>query len=383
MKLKRLVAYCSTLLLSMTSLLAFAQVAHAATVTWTGGGADGNWSTPGNWSGSTVPANGDDVVIDNAANFANGSTNNIPSLSLASLTFTNNVSGGGGVSIDVDDLTITGPISQSISVTNTSNDIDGSLTLGGDVTVTSRTGIDIGISGDTITLGGHTLLFTDSGGTTAHNVSIRSVITGSGTVTFNGTASFYILSGNNTYSGTTNLTNCNLMIGGDIDENAFGTSTINIGTGCGAEFNYSANTTISNPIVISGTTGGSPVVSLRFLTTGSGITFTVPNITLNGDTRFSNLDDQLTINLAGITANGHCVQYLGNGTTNDGFTNGPAACLVDGDTDPDASAPGTPDTGSTLSKSNPMIVLFGAIGITTGLILLSRQMKKSSLSNRK
>jgi hypothetical protein len=38
--------------------------AFGASVTWDGGGADENWSTPGNWSGDTVPGTGDSVVVD-------------------------------------------------------------------------------------------------------------------------------------------------------------------------------------------------------------------------------------------------------------------------------------------------------------------------------
>ena len=46
-------------------ILACVVGAHAETKTWVGG--DGDYSIPANWSGSSVPAAGDDVVIADAA----------------------------------------------------------------------------------------------------------------------------------------------------------------------------------------------------------------------------------------------------------------------------------------------------------------------------
>ena len=70
------------------ALLCFAPAAFAANDTWTGGGADGKWQTPGNWSG-TPPASGDaltfqgTVRLNNTNNFSantvfNGITFNNP-----------------------------------------------------------------------------------------------------------------------------------------------------------------------------------------------------------------------------------------------------------------------------------------------------------------
>ena len=56
----------------------------AATRTWTGGGADANWSTPGNWGG-TAPVNGDTLVFSGAAQLSN--TNNLINLTVAGLRF--------------------------------------------------------------------------------------------------------------------------------------------------------------------------------------------------------------------------------------------------------------------------------------------------------
>ncbi|RJQ51883.1 MAG: hypothetical protein C4526_08970, partial [Nitrospiraceae bacterium] len=48
-------------------LFGFTLSANAATVTWTGGGADGFASNPYNWSGNLAPLNGDKVIFDSTS----------------------------------------------------------------------------------------------------------------------------------------------------------------------------------------------------------------------------------------------------------------------------------------------------------------------------
>jgi hypothetical protein len=45
------------------ALLALSPIASAATKTWDGGGDGVSWTNAANWSGDTLPAAGDDVVI--------------------------------------------------------------------------------------------------------------------------------------------------------------------------------------------------------------------------------------------------------------------------------------------------------------------------------
>ena len=97
-------------------LLCVAQVAPAATVTWTGGGADTLWTTVDNWSGGILPASGDSII------FAGGTT--------ATLTGAINV---GTLTFNVDsDFSITG--TQKITFTGMDAPIGGhtySLALSG------------------------------------------------------------------------------------------------------------------------------------------------------------------------------------------------------------------------------------------------------------
>lgn len=371
--IKRLRKLVPAAVLALTPVLTFLApgIANAATITWTGGGTDGNWSTTANWSGGVIPASGDTVVIDNAATFTNGSDDDIANLNLAGLTFINDASGGTLNVTMSQPLTISGPITQDSTVTTTTDSIGtsgggGTLTLGSNVTVTSSGGgLTLGADGDTLDLGSNTLTFTDDG-THGSIVAVDANITGSGSVVFNGPVTDYQLWGTNTYSGTTHVIATDLPVDNANNTNAFGTSAITIENGGSVSFTYAADTTISNPITVTGTASGSPVTSLNFGSTVAGVTLTVPNVTLNGSTRFANdnaAGTTLTVNLAGIQANGHCVEYLGygNDATNgpaNGFTNGPTGCILQapvGNTQ--ANTPKTPDTGFALAAAHPVETL--------------------------
>jgi len=76
------VAFATVCTLVVASLSAL-----AASPVWTGDGGDGRWNNPDNWENHAVPQNGDAVTV-SGANAVNGTVNNdIPNLTLASLTF--------------------------------------------------------------------------------------------------------------------------------------------------------------------------------------------------------------------------------------------------------------------------------------------------------
>lgn len=84
-----------------------------ATVTWTGGSNDGNWSTGGNWSGASAPTTSDDVVINSTSQNISIVPGTAPSVgnSFTSLTitagFTGSIGGGSTGSLNVNATTVT------------------------------------------------------------------------------------------------------------------------------------------------------------------------------------------------------------------------------------------------------------------------------------
>ncbi len=94
--------------LCISALLVCAST-NAATSTWTGGGANGNWMTAGNWQGSIVPTAGDDLVFPAGPVNKTGSNDFAIGTAFASIvigaggyTFTGNsiTLGAGGITCD-------------------------------------------------------------------------------------------------------------------------------------------------------------------------------------------------------------------------------------------------------------------------------------------
>lgn len=73
------------------AVLVFARLAGASTITWTGEGGDGAWTTPSNWSSGVVPPNnsGDTIVITNAAVSASAAIGNKGVFRLGDASLTN------------------------------------------------------------------------------------------------------------------------------------------------------------------------------------------------------------------------------------------------------------------------------------------------------
>lgn len=379
-------------------------VAHAATITWSGADCPAtncNWSNVNNWTGGVVPGAADTAVIDNAAvsTSINSPVVDTP-VTITNLMFTNN-SAGAAVNVKLGaDLTITGAVTQAASVTATSNAIisDGSarsLIMGNNVQFTLNGQFAIGTGGNvTMSLGANTISFNETT-TTGVLATIDAVVTGTGGLVFDAPHSAFQLGANNTYSGPTHLINTastGVAKTSTGNANPFGTSTVTIEPGASAHLKgYSASTTISNPFIITGTTNGSPVVSMSFDDDGttSGVVLAVPAITLNGDTRLANdsiTSTPLRVNLAGITANGHCVQYIGyapngeiDGASN-GFDNGPAACVLSASTT-SAGGATAPDTGFKLVAAHPGVTL-GVTLATAGAIYGAARMTRKSASRR-
>ena len=392
-------AYKITLLLCLILIFPSPKVQAAGTKTWSNtdcsSGSNCSWSDTNNWIGGIVPGAGDDIVFDNNILIpANSPTNDISGLAINNLSFINAGSGANtivlGSGLFGGDLTVNTAISQSASAT-TANFIKGTLKLGGNVTVTGNgNNLTLGSSSagqanDIIQLNGHTLNLIDVvvPGSTP-KLTINDIISNTGIVTYNGAHTQFVVKGVNTYSGTTNVTASSSWIGADVaGQQPFGTSTIVVSSVAGIKFNYLANTSITNPIRLTGgsATSGLPI-SIYFANSGaSSITYTVPNITLLGNVSLSN-DTLALVNLTGITTSGYCIEYLTAGTlSNTPYTGGPGICVtpvspittsIPLTTSTPLTLPRAPNTGVALISVRPLGVILSTIAAATVLIVTVR-----------
>ncbi len=246
--MKTIKVFLAALTLSVSALCLFgAPRALAATKTWTGGGSDTNMMTAGNWSGG-APSAGDDLVF--PANISNHTVVNnfTAATSFNSITFSGTATQDTEYTISGNSMTLVAGITNSMTGSFfLSQTISMPLILNGNQTVDAGTkGIDL--TGN-VNLSSYTLTYdTDSIST------MSGVISGTGGITKQGADGSLILTGNNTYSGAT------LISQGDIiarHQNALGTAA--------------GGTTVSSGAAVS------------FVETGdSDITYTEP-LTLNGD----------------------------------------------------------------------------------------------------
>jgi fibronectin-binding autotransporter adhesin len=194
--------------------------ALGATCTWTGGGADANWQTTGNWdaacNSSTIPNADDDLIFPAAASKLPNNNNFAAGTAFHSIRFT-----GGGYTISGNRIALgTTGISQVLDV------------AGGNIVLTN---LSIG-AGTAVTLTGSGNLL-DLGG----------VISGAGgSLNISGDPLAQVeveLIGANTYGGGTLLSNLFLVVR---NSKAFGTGTVTIAAAASATIVMSGFT-VANP----------------------------------------------------------------------------------------------------------------------------------------
>lgn len=229
--------------LSLSSLLALSipSVAHAATVSWDGGGADNNFSTAANWAGDVVPSNGDTITFDNSS-LADFETvnNDMTNLSLAGITF-----GGSGVysyTITGNELLVGGAIAGSKGAINT------------DITLTANTTVDsayIGVQGGTtaIDTAGYSLTYIGAG---SCGTGLYAALAGSGDLIISTGSetgiNAYAPSPN--YTGDISVTSGNL---GVVNAEVLGQAASLTAAGSGLVIGLNAvSATINTPISVSG-----------------------------------------------------------------------------------------------------------------------------------
>jgi hypothetical protein len=192
----------------------------------------------------------------------------------------------------------------------------------------------------------------------------------------------YKLSGDNTYSGSTIVSGGYVSNDFSLNNLMFGTSSVFISNGASVTFEYTEDKTVNNAITVEGVQNGAQLVSLGFESSlTNGVTITVPNITLNGSTRFSNTSiTDLTVDITGITANGNCIEYLGRGTDaldglSSGFVGGPAGCVLTEDSAGDTLIT-APNTAFGINLASPIAVvvaMLAVIGAGIGIMRLRKQ----------
>ncbi len=175
-------------------------------VIWSGGGTDNNWSTKADWD--YLPTNDDDLVFAGTTRLSNANN----SLSRAgSITFNNTA---GAFTLSGNALTISGGITNSSTSAQT---IGLNLTLSAAQQFNAASG-NLTVNGS-IANGGNTLTVTGLSTTT-----LAGDISGTGAIAKVG-AGTLSLSGNNSYSGGTTLSNGTLQLG---NANGLGSATAGV-----------------------------------------------------------------------------------------------------------------------------------------------------------
>lgn len=174
---------------------------HAAIYSWSGGGADGNWSDAVNWGFTGVPTNGDTVIF-SASQPQLSNTNDIFNLTLNEIRF---VGAGGGYSIYGNAFTLT----NDILATNTTGVNAISATI-----IFTTADINITVSNSLVLAGSLT-------GSTGFSKN------GAGDLTLTGTS-------DNTYNGTTHVNDGTLDLSKSGNAYGIGNGTLTVGDGIGS-----------------------------------------------------------------------------------------------------------------------------------------------------
>ena len=266
----------------------FSSPAAFAGNTWDGGGGSGLWSTDANWDLDTPPSTGGALTF--AGNVQNSTSNDLVAVdpSFAGILFTNNGTAG-----NTNAFTLAGS----------------SITLGGNITTTANTAgstITDLISLNMILDGNRTITTNQQSATVQHNLTISGNITqdvaGRTLTKAGGANSLLTLSGSNSYTGSTTVSNGFLLLN---NLNAIqNSSSVSVASGATLQANLAGTYANTAPVSLTGAgvnTGPTNFAGALFF--GSGLlTATVWNapITLGtGTTRISSFGVTMNQTLGG------------------------------------------------------------------------------------
>lgn len=179
---------------------------RAATSTWTGGGADNNWTTPANWGG-TAPSAGDDLV------FPGGTPRLSPNNDFGAGTSFNTISftgASGGYTLGGNAIQLVAGVSAANTAGNNVVQLGLTLTASQTFSCTIPGPLDRLTIAGPVDLGAFTLTFNSVGGSI---INQNGVVSNTGGVTSTGTGVVFIVA-SCTYTGPTSVTAGDFVLAG-------------------------------------------------------------------------------------------------------------------------------------------------------------------------
>ncbi len=274
---------------------------------WTNTGADSKWATGNDWYGSSVPATGADILLDNTyvsaaqtIDVGAGQDRVIRSLQIdAPFSYTLN-----NGTLEFNNNGILGPSGILVSQTHGSatQTINSNLIADNAIEIKNGSAGALNLTG-TLAAGSNTVTFDGTG-----NTAMSGAISGTGASLVKNDAGTLTLSGANTYAGGTTLNTGTLTAN---NNSALGTGGLTINDGTLASTNSSA---VNNSITLNGNAGLNGITTSGALTqTGGSYTLNMANATQSGGVNISNNATAQTLTvqvnsgtstISGVIANG-------------------------------------------------------------------------------